>query len=166
MADLKLAYPAASDLTITLASLASDTNLLTGRESATIDNSANLFLDYLISGKITAGTSPTAARSIEVWAVGSWDGTNWPDVFDGTESAETITSSDIKSSVCRFVAAMATSATSNVAYHFGPVSLAAAFGGVLPPKIVLFVTHSTAVALNATAGNHQIRLQPVYQTIN
>ena len=166
MADFKLSYGTASDLTITLASLATDANLLTGRESATIDNTSALVLDYLVSGKITSGTSPTAAKSIEVWAVGSWDGTNWPDVFDGTESAETITSADIKASVCRFVAAMATSATSNVAYHFGPVSLAAAFGGVLPPKIVLFVTHSTAVALNATAGNHQIRLQPVYQTIN
>jgi hypothetical protein len=166
MADLKLAYPAASNLTITLASLGSDTNLLTGRESATIDNSSNLYLDYLISGKITTGTSPTASRSIEVSAVGSSDGTNWPDVFDGTESAETITSADIKASVCRYLAAMATSATSNVAYHFGPVSLAAAFGGVLPPKIVLFVTHSTAVQLNATAENHQIRIQPVYQTVN
>jgi len=166
MADLKLSYPAASDLTITLASLGSDTNLLTGRESATIDNSTNLYLDYLISGKITAGTSPTAARSIEVWAVGSWDGTNWPDVFDGTESAETITSADIKASVCRFVAAMATANTSDRVYHFGPVSLAAAFGGVLPPKMVLFVTHSTGVALNSTAGNHQIRIQPVFQTVN
>ena len=166
MADLKLSYPAASDLTITLASLASDTSLLTGRESATIDNSTNLYLDYLISGKITAGTSPTAARSIEVWAIGSWDGTNWPDVFDGTESAETITSADIKASVCRFVAAMATANTSDRTYHFGPVSLAAAFGGTLPPKFVLFVTHSTGVALNATSGNHQIRLQPVFQTVN
>lgn len=166
MADLKLSYPAASDLTITLASLASDTSLLTGRESATIDNATNLYLDILVSGKITAGTSPTAARSIEVWAVGSWDGTNWPDVFDGTESAETITSADIKASVCRFVAAMATANTTDRAYHFGPVSLASAFGGTLPPKIVLFVTHSTGVALNSTAGNHQVRLQPVYQTIN
>jgi len=166
MADLKLSYPAASDLTITLASLGSDTNLLTGRESATIDNSTNLYLDYLISGKITAGTSPTAARSIEVWAVGSWDGTNWPDVFDGTESAETITSAEIKASVCRFVAAMATSNTSDRTYHFGPVSLAAAFGGTLPPKFVLFVTHSTGVNLNSTAGNHQIRIQPVFQTVN
>jgi hypothetical protein len=166
MADLKLSYPAASDLTITLASLGSDTNLLTGRESATIDNSTNLYLDYLISGKITAGTSPTAARSIEVWAVGSWDGTNWPDVFDGTESAETITSADIKASICRFVAAMATANTSDRTYHFGPVSIAAAFGGTLPPKFVLFVTHSTGVALNSTAGNHQIRIQPVFQTVN
>ena len=167
MADLKLSYPAASDLTITLASLASDTNLLTGRESAAIDNTANLYLDILVSGKITAGTSPTASRSIEVWAVGSWDGTNWPDVFDGsTDSAETITSADIKASVCRFVAAMATANTSDRTYHFGPVSLASAFGGTLPPKVILFVTHSTGVALNSTAGNHQIRLQPVYQTIN
>lgn len=166
MADLKLSYPAASDLTITLASLASDTSLLTGRESATIDNSSNLYLDYLISGKITAGTSPTASRSIEVWAVGSWDGTNWPDVFDGTESAETITSADIKASVCRFVAAMATANTSDRTYHFGPVSLAAAFGGTLPPQFVLFVTHSTGVNLNSTAGNHQIRIQPVFQTVN
>jgi hypothetical protein len=166
MADLKLAYGTATDLTITLASMASDTNLLTGGESATIDNSANLFLDYLVSGKITAGTSPTAARSIEVWAVGSWDGTNWPDVFDGTESAETITSADIKASVCRFLAAMATANTTDRVYHFGPVSLASAFGGTLPPKVVLFITHSTGVALNSTSGNHQIRLQPVYQTIN
>jgi hypothetical protein len=165
MADLKLSYPAASDLTVTLASLASDTNLLTGRESAVIDNTANLYLDILISGKITAGTSPTASRSIEVWAIGSWDGTNWPDVFDGTESAETITSADIKASVCRFVAAMATANTSDRTYHFGPVSLASAFGGTLPPKVVVFITHSTGVNLNSTAGNHQIRLQPVYQTI-
>ena len=166
MADLKLSYPAASDLTITLASLASDTNLLTGRESATVDNSTNLYLDILVSGKITAGTSPTASRSIEVWAVGSWDGTNWPDVFDGTESAETITSADIKASVTRYLAAMATANTSDRAYHFGPVSLASAFGGTLPPKVVLFVTHSTGQNLNSTAGNHQIRLQPVYQTVN
>ncbi len=63
-------------------------------------------MDYLISGKIRTGTSPTAGRSIEVWAVGSWDGTLWPDVFDGTESAETITSAEIKNSICRLVASM------------------------------------------------------------
>lgn len=165
MADVKLFYGTASDVTITLASLASDTNLLTGRESTAIDNTSSLVLDYLVSGKVTAGTSPTASRSIEVWAVGSWDGTNWPDVFDGTDSGETITSADIKASVCRLLAAMATANTSDRVYHFGPVSLAAAFGGVVPPKVVVFVTHSTGVALNSTSGNHQIRLQPVYQTV-
>jgi hypothetical protein len=165
MADVKLNYPAASDATIGLASLASDTNLLAGRESTAIDNSSNLYLDYLISGKVTTGTSPTTARSIEVWAVGSWDGTNWPDVFDGTDSAETITSANHKASICRFVASMSTDATSDRTYHFGPVSMASVFGGTLPPKFVLFVVHNTAVALNATAGNHQIRIQPVYETV-
>lgn len=165
MADVKANYPSASDVTITLASLASDTNLLTGRESTAVDNSSNLYLDYLVSGKITTGTSPTTARSIQVWAVGSWDGTNWPDVFDGTDSAETITSANHKNSVCRFLAEMATDATSDRTYHFGPVSVASAFGGVLPPKFVVFVTHNTAVNLNSTSGNHQIRLQPYYETV-
>lgn len=165
MADIKIAYGTAADATITLASLASDTNLLAGRESSEIVNTTTLALDYLVSGKVTTGTTPTASRSIEVWVAGSWDGTNWPDVFDGTDSAETITSADIKASVCRLLAAMSTSATSNVAYYFGPTSVAAAFGGVIPPKFVVFVTHSTAVALNATSGNHQIRIQPVYETV-
>lgn len=165
MADIKVAYGTASDATITLASLASDTNLLAGRESAEIDNSSTLALDYLVSGKVTAGTSPTASRSIEVWAVGSWDGTTWPDVFDGTDSDETITSADIKASTCRLLAAMATANTTDRTYHFGPVSVAAAFGGVVPKKFVVFVVHNTGVALNATAGNHQIRLQPVYETV-
>ena len=165
MADVKANYPAASDATITLASLASDTSLLQGRESSEVANTSNLYLDYLISGKITTGTTPTVSRVIEVWAVGSWDGTNWPDVFDGTDSAETITSADIKNSVCRLVAQMSVSATSNVTYPFGPVSLASLFGGVVPPKFVFFVTHSTVAALNATAGNQQIRIQPYYETV-
>jgi hypothetical protein len=165
VADVKANYPAASDATITLASLASDTNLLAGRESTALDNSSNLYLDYLVSGKITTGTSPTTARSIQVWAVGSWDGTTWPDVFDGTDSTETITSANHKNSICRFIAEMATDATSDRVYHFGPVSLASAFGGVMPVKVVFFVVHNTAVNLNSTAGNHQIRIQPYYETV-
>lgn len=166
MADIKVAYGTASDATITLASLASDTNLLAGRQSSAISNTSTLALDYLISGKVTTGTSPTAARSIEVWAVGSWDGTNWPDVITGAgDAGKTFTSSDIKASSCRLLGAMATSATSNVNYFFGPVSVAAAFGGVCPPSFVVFIVHNTGVALNATAGNHQIRLQPVYETV-
>lgn len=166
MADINLAYAAASDVTITLASLASDVSLLAGRESAAIDNTTTLYLDMLLSGKITTGTLPTNAKSIEVWAVGSWDGTTWPDVFDGTNSAETITSTDIKTTICRLVASISTDNTSGNAYHFGPTSLASVFGGNLPPKMVIFVTHNTGVALSATAGHHQIRLLPVYQTLS
>lgn len=163
--DVKLVYGTPADITITLASLATDANKLTGRESTALDNTSALVEDYLVSGKITVGTSPTASKSIEVWAVGSWDGTLWPDVFDGTDSAETITSAEIKVSVCKLVAAMATTNTSDRTYSFGPVSLASVFGGTVPPKVVLFVTHDTGVNLNSTSSNHQIRVQPVYRNV-
>jgi hypothetical protein len=165
MATGKINYATASDLSITLASLASDTNLLAGQESSAVDNTVDGRRDYWVSGKVTTGTSPTASRSIQVWAVGSWDGTNWPTVFDGTNSAETIPLAEIKNAVCKFVAEMATTSTSNQQYDFGPVLISSVFGGDIPPKFVLFITHNTAVALNATAGNHQIRVQPVYDTV-
>ena len=165
MADILLAYPAATDATITLASLASDTNLLAGVESNAVSNQTNKYLDYFISGKIRTGTSPTTAKSIQVWAVASWDGTNWPDVFDGTASAETITSANHKHAICRLVAELATDATNDRDYHFSGVSIRDLFGGTCPPAFVLFVTHNTAVNLNSTAGNHQIRIQGVYETV-
>jgi hypothetical protein len=165
MADIKIAYGSAFDLTITLASLDSDTNLLDGRSSAAIDNTTDKMLDYLISGKITTGTSPTAARSIQIWAVASFDGTNWPDVFDGTDSDETISLANVKnSSMCRLVDELSTTATSDEDYYFSGVSIARLFGSV-PPKFVLFVTHNTGQPLHATAGNHVIRVQPVYRTV-
>jgi hypothetical protein len=79
--DVLQKYGATTVITASLASLASDTNLLAGLESAVIDNTTDGFEDIIISGKVTTGTSPTAARQIEVWAV-AWDSNGWPDVFD------------------------------------------------------------------------------------
>jgi len=163
MADIKLGYGTSFDASITLASLLSDGNLLQGRESAAISNSAGN-LDYLISGKITTGTAP-GLGTIEVWAVGSIDGTTWPDVFDGTDSPETVSSLSVKNEVCKLVSSIANYNISNYAQFFGPVSLASIFGGTVPKAFVLFVVNGSGVALNATASNHQIRLTPVYETV-
>ena len=161
--DQKLVYGSSAALTITLASLATDANLLTGRESTAVDNSANLYLDELIAGKITTGTTPTTAKTIEVWAFGALDDTpTYPDVFDGTDSAETVTSDEIKGAILRPIAILPVLGTSDQAYPFGPVSLASRFGGIVPVHWGIFVTHDTAVNLNATAGNHSIKHTPVY----
>lgn len=157
-------YGSKTTITAAVASLASDTNLLAGIESSIIDNSTDGFDDILLSGKITTGTSPTASRQIEVWAV-AWDGANWPDVFDGTSSAETITSSDIKTAICKPVAILATNNTSDRTYHFTGASLREAFRGELPSKIVLFIVHNTGVNLNATAGNHEFSYVGVYPQV-
>lgn len=157
-------YGSKTTITAAVASLASDTNLLAGIESSIIDNSTDGFDDILLSGKSTTGTSPTASRQIEVWAV-AWDGANWPDVFDGTTSAETITSSDIKNAICKPVAILATNNTSDRTYHYSGVSARAVFGGELPSKFVLFQVHNTGVALNATAGNHEHSYMGVYNQV-
>jgi hypothetical protein len=157
-------YGSKTTLTAAVESLASDTNLLAGIESSEIDNSTDGYDDILVSGKVTTGTSPTASRQIEVWAV-AWDGANWPDVFDGTTSGETITSSDIKNSICRAVAIMSTNATSDRVYHFTGASLRQAFGGELPSKIVLFIVHNTGVNLNATSGNHELSYVGIYPQV-
>lgn len=161
----KIKYGTAVDATITLASLASDTNLLVGRESNVIDNTTEGYLDFLISGYITTGTSPVANRVIEVWAVAARDDTTFPTVFDGTDSAETIASSNIKNGICKFIASLLITSASDTTYHFSGVSVASAFGGLLPAKFVLFVTQSSNVNLSSTANQHKIQLLPVYRQI-
>jgi hypothetical protein len=162
--DILIKYATSTTLTASLASLGTDTSLLAGIESSAIDNRTNGYDDYLVSGKITTGTTPTTGRQIEVWAV-AWDGNAWPDVFDGTSSSATITSAEIKTSICKPVAILPTNATSNQTYPFTGVSLKQVFGGALPSQCVLFVVHNTAVSLNATAGNHELRIQGVYPQV-
>lgn len=163
-ADIKIAYGSTAAYTIALASLATDSNKLTGLESDGISNATNKYLDNIIGGKITTGTSPTDAKSIEVIAIGAVNDTPlYPDVFDGTTSAETITSANIKNAISRFVAYLATNNTSDRTFWFGPVSLAGIFG-LMPIAHVLFVTHDTAVNLNSTPANHAIYNTPVYAT--
>jgi len=170
MADIKLAYDiAAFDVgvaTVSFASLAADTSLLTGLETSPVDNTLSTLRveDFNVSGRFRV--TSTAARVIEVWAIGSVDGTIWPSVFDGTNSSETIPSANVKANICKFIAAIATDNATDRDYDFGPVSLASAFGGIVPPKFAFFVTHSNTSALNATAGAHFIRLQPIYRNIN
>lgn len=166
MASIKLAYAASATVTITPDALASDTNLLAGRESTAIDNATNLYLDYLLAGKLTTGTLPTDAREIRVYVAGIVDDTPiYPDVLDGTDSNETITSSGIRDAALRLAAVIATNNTSDRTYWFGPISVAALFGGTLPGKFVVFVVHNTGVNLNATGSNHAIKVTGVYETV-
>ena len=165
-ADIKSAFAASSAaLTITLAALPTSATLVAGQESTAVDSTSNLYTDYLIGGKITTGTSPTTAKTIEVWAYGEIeDAPLYPDVLDGTDSAETITSVDIKAAILRPIAIMLTDATSDRAYWFGPVPLASVFGGTLPPRWGVFVVHDTGVNLNATGSNHAIYQRGQYHT--
>lgn len=160
--DILVKYATSTTLTCSVESLASDTALLSGVESSVIDNTTAGYEDYLISGQVKAGTSPSATRQIEVWAV-AWNGTAWPLPFDGTASSLAIPVAEVKAAVCKPIAIMATTNTTDRVYYFSGASLRQAFGGVLPSKSVLFVAHNTGVPLNASG--HEFRVQGVYPQV-
>lgn len=160
-----IAYGSVVSPTITgVASLASDTNLLAGYETSSIDNSSTKAKDYLVSGKFLTGTSPTTARVIELWAIAKKQlaSPGWPDVFDGTASAETATSRDILAGCGKLLWAVTTDNTSDRGYEFSNLSVAAAFGGVCPTEFTFFFTHNTGV--NSKSSGHELAAQPVYDT--
>ncbi len=86
-------------------------------------------------------------------------------MIDGTDSAETVTTTAILDSIGKLAAVIVPTATSDIGYDFGPISVASLFGGTLPIKFVVYVAHSTVNALNATGGNHVINARPVYETV-
>lgn len=164
--DVKTQYQADAQLTITLASLATSSTLVAGRESDLVDNTTNKYTGMSLSGKVTTGTSPTTGKQIEVWVVPTINDTpTWPDVFDGTGSAETVTSRDILAACGRLVASILTDSTSDRAYPFHCGNLAAFFGGYVPDKFVVFVVHNTGVNLNSTGGNHEVTVEGFYDNV-
>lgn len=156
------AYQAVSTHTITLASLASDTNLVAGREGTAIDNAGTeLAIDAMVGGKVMTGTSPTASRQIEIWLAGSYDGTSYSGAATGSDANLT----PAEKTLLKLLTIIPTVNTSNKAYPWGPFSVAQAFGGAMPRKWSVFVVHNTGVALNATGGNHEVKHTPVkYQS--
>lgn len=129
-----------------------------------IDNTTEKALDYGVQGKVRVGTTPTSGTEIRISLVASWDGTTWPDVFDGTPSAETVTADGVASGFLKVVASLRVDATTSDRDYPFEFSVAQAFGGSVPPKVAVFVAHNTGVNLNATGGNHTYLYTPVYST--
>jgi hypothetical protein len=164
--DVKIAYAASSNLTVTnLHSIATSSTLTAGWESDVIDNTTNLYLDYLVTAKIELGNSATAGE-IRIYVVGTLDDTpTYPAPFDGTESTEDTSTATLRDSHARLIASATTRADPGTDddYYLGPVSVASAFGGICPAKFTIFIAHSTGVNL-ASSGN-QVTIKGVYATV-
>ena len=165
MADVKLALQAAQTLTNAIQSLGSSASWLAGYESATIDNTTNLYEDYIFDGKVTVGTTPTAGTEIRIYVAETVDGTNWGDVLDGTTSAETIVSEGVRDSFLKLAAVLFVDATTSDRSYPFCFTIAALFGGIVPPKFSLFVAHNTGVNLNSNGGNQVFNYRGTYHTV-
>lgn len=150
-------YGSATSITMTLASLASDTNLVAGRESNSVDNTSDLAIDALVEGKVTTGTSPTASRQIEVWLIGSVDGTN----FSGSATGSDANLTPSEKTLLKLLTVIPTVNTSDKAYTWGPFSVAQAFGGTMPATWSVYIVHNTGQNLNSTGGNHFVKYRAV-----
>lgn len=146
-------------ITITLASLATSATLVAGRESTVIDNTSTNYIDFDVSGQITTGTSPTVDKRIQVWVYRPLKVASSTFTYP-IATATALTAADAAATFeinqlaqLKLAAETSVNATSDRAYSFS-FSVAGLFGGIVPLKWGLFVTHDTAVNLNSTAGNH------------
>lgn len=164
MANIKSAYGTAQTGTGGITSLATSSTWIAGYEWFVIDNTTELALNFNVSGKVRVGTTPTINTEIRLYLVGSYDGTTWPDVFDATPSAETVTSAGVRDGFAKLAAALQVDATTSDRDYPFDFGVAGFFDGILPKKIGVFVAHNTGVNLNSTAGTHTYAALPVYAT--
>lgn len=155
MTTTKIAYAAAAALTHTLASLATSSTLLAGRESTAVDNSSNLYDDAILEGKIKTGTT-TANTVIEIWVYGEGvSASNYMGQATGSDAALTLTDNGFKR-LMKLACVIDVIGTAAATYIFGGISIAQLFGGVMPRKWGVFVTHNTGNNLDSTGGNHVV----------
>jgi hypothetical protein len=155
MATATVTYSSNTAITMDLANLASSSTFLGGRESSQIDNTTNKYMDALVSGFVSVGTTPTANTSINiyVWGADTSLATTAIDTLDGTDSAETLSNAGVLGAL-RFGAVVSVPVTtSDFAYPVLPFSVASLFGGVMPKFWGLYVSHNTGVNLRNTAVN-------------
>lgn len=159
MANIKAEYGSNNQaITCTLASLAAAGS----RQSTAIDNSTNKYLDALVQIAIKnhATSAPTGDKACYIYAYGTVDGgTTYGDAATGTDGAVTLDDpTHLKLIGVLYFTAAAQTKESN------PMSVAAAFGGVLPAFWGIVVKNSTGFTLDAVEGSHKKIYQGVYAT--
>jgi hypothetical protein len=160
MSSIKTAYGSNGQaVTVTLASLTTGS----ARASTAIDNTSNLFVDALFQLVIkSAGSSTSSTGYVNVYAAGTADGgTTYGNSATGSDAAITLTSPPN----VRLIGSLNVVANSTT-YKSNPMSVAAAFGGVLPDHWVIIIENQSGGTLDSTEGNHLKVYQGVYASVS
>lgn len=165
------AFGSVVSLTITdLNSLAS--SVTAGWMSAAIDNTSNLYLDYLVQIKLAAvNTSPSSQKALFLYAAPVVDDTTNDYATTGAASGGgptgtegTITFPDITANPVNIPLIGVVPYVGQNAVIISPAfSVAAAFNDVIPPKFVLALINASGMTI-AAAGNY-VKVRGVYRTV-
>lgn len=163
MSSVKLAFGTASAFTKTNAGLT--TSATAGWMSNAIDNTANLYVDALVSIELAAvNTAPANSKAIFLYAYSLIEGTAYSGsgaaVIAGSEG--TLTFPDITSLQCPLpLLGVLPYPTQNIALNSPAFSVARCFGGILPDKWGVAMVNHSGMTLSVT----NIYYQEVYYTV-
>ncbi len=141
--------------TITIASLGNNA----ARESTVVDNSSLFYQDYLILVKIkSAAASTTSTGYANIYAYATVDnGTTYSDNCTGSDAAVTL----VVPPNLRLIGIINIVANSTT-YKSAVMSVAAAFGGVMPAKFGIVIENKSGATFDATGGSHAALYQGVF----
>lgn len=161
MATVKLWYQAEQTMTVTnLHSLANSAT--TGWQSGVIDNTSDLFLDVLVQVVIDfANTAPANDKAVHVYAYAGLSSV-YSNPASGSEGTITLVSVDANPQAVKWIGSIPYTTQDEVA-ESSPMSVAAAFGGLLPPSWGVVIANRSGAAF-AASGN-TVKYRGVYLTV-
>ena len=151
--DVQNLYGTSVDIDVTnLDLIATSATWIAGWESAVIDNTTDLYEDYLISGVFQVHSGAvTANTEIRVYVFAMTSDTTYPDLMDGTEGTDAWSTAQARDANATLLAVCQVPVvTADLFYSFTQRPVANCFGGVCPPKFGIFVTQNTGQNLGAT----------------
>jgi hypothetical protein len=175
MAVQTITYDSTTDtnaVTITLASLASSTTHIVGRQSTVVSNASTNYVDVALMGQIEGGTTPDVDSTILIYAFAptkivsstiSYPVASGTTQLGASDAAATFTTYN-RDTALKLLHIITVNATTGNQYTFNIGSLAEAFGGIMPMHWGLFVTHNGTAALDSTAANHWIHYSGITRT--
>jgi len=160
-ADIKVALQSVQSMTVTnLHSLASSTTA--GWQSAVVDNTSNLFLDAMVMVVLdfTSG-APGSSRAAFLWAYGGIESGVYTNPVSGSEGSLTLVDVTANPQCLKLVGTIPYTTSDEIA-EAGPFSVAAGFGGILPPFWGLALINHSGVALHSSGNT--VKYRGIYAT--
>ncbi len=155
MATSTINYSSNTVITITCSALAASPTFITGRESNEIDNTTNKYIDAIVQGSFTVGTTPaiTGGLAVYVWGADTSAASTALGPFDGVDSDESPTTTNLGMLKLGAFAPVLVN-TSDTKYWIPPFSVASLFGGIMPKFWGIYVSHNMTAALKTDSANN------------